>query len=97
MQSAALEMQKKERVASEEAEKRLKAALTAKREPSGPSRVSSPAVAEPTTPADPSGEAKTAAPSEDVAMDGTDNTEAAPTSVEVRNDVVGLGQSLFHT
>ncbi|RDX55708.1 hypothetical protein OH76DRAFT_1461168 [Lentinus brumalis] len=41
--SAALAMQEKERVASEEAEKRLKAALTAKREPNvSASRVASP-------------------------------------------------------
>jgi len=45
MQKAALVMQEQERVANEEAEKRLKAALTAKREPSNSvSRVSSPSV-----------------------------------------------------
>jgi THO complex subunit 2 len=37
-------MQERERVANEEAEKRLKAALTAKREPAIASRVASPAV-----------------------------------------------------
>ena len=39
-------MQEKERLASEEAEKRLKAALTAKREPNNASRVASPSIGE---------------------------------------------------
>jgi THO complex subunit 2 len=43
-QTAALSMQEQERVANEEAEKRLKAALTAKREPANVSRMASPSV-----------------------------------------------------
>lgn len=44
-------MQEQERIANEEAEKRLKAALTAKREPGATaSRVASPAVGNPATP-----------------------------------------------
>ena len=84
-----MEMQEKERVASEEAEKRLKAALTAKREPSGTSRVSSPAVTETTTPAEQSGDAKPAA-SEDVAMESTENSESAPAPPEVRGYIIRL-------
>ncbi|KAF9569407.1 hypothetical protein CPC08DRAFT_182366 [Agrocybe pediades] len=42
--AAALAMQEQERIANEEAEKRLKAALTAKREPNAASRTASPAV-----------------------------------------------------
>jgi hypothetical protein len=43
IQSSALAMQEQERIANEEAEKRLKAALTAKREPTA-SRVASPSL-----------------------------------------------------
>ncbi|KAI0729395.1 transcription factor/nuclear export subunit protein 2-domain-containing protein [Fomitopsis betulina] len=46
IRNAALAMQEKERLASEEAEKRLKAALTAKREPNNASGVASPSTAE---------------------------------------------------
>ncbi|KAH9938580.1 transcription factor/nuclear export subunit protein 2-domain-containing protein [Fomitopsis serialis] len=46
VQSSALAMQEKERLASEEAERRLKAALTAKREPIAASRVASPSIGE---------------------------------------------------
>lgn len=51
-------MQEQERIANEEAEKRLKAALTAKREPgSSTSRVASPAIGASAT-SEPSNEAK---------------------------------------
>ncbi|GJE84409.1 THO complex subunit 2 [Phanerochaete sordida] len=76
--TAALEMQKKERVASEEAEKRLKAALTAKREPTTTSRTGSPAVADVSTSADQSAEAKLVTSAEDVTMEGADQAEPAP-------------------
>ncbi|EKM59356.1 uncharacterized protein PHACADRAFT_191704 [Phanerochaete carnosa HHB-10118-sp] len=76
--SAALEMQKRERVASEEAEKRLKAALTAKREPTTTSRTGSPVVAEGTASTDQAAEAKPSGSSEDVTMESADHPEPAP-------------------
>lgn len=54
-------MQEQERVANEEAEKRLKAALTAKsakREPSSTPHIGSPSVTAPNTPADIPNESK---------------------------------------
>ena len=76
-------MQADERKAAEEAEKRLKAALTAKREPSlvNGSRIGSPAVTEANTPADQGNDStKQEGKAEDVVMDGT---EATPQQVEV--------------
>ena len=52
-------MQEKERLASEEAEKRLKAALTAKREPNNASRVASPSIGDVPATGEGSQEAKT--------------------------------------
>lgn len=52
-------MQEKERLASEEAEKRLKAALTAKREPNNASRVASPSIGEVSATGEAPQEAKT--------------------------------------
>lgn len=52
-------MQEKERIASEEAEKRLKAALTAKREPNNASGVASPSLGETPTAGEASQEART--------------------------------------
>ena len=66
-------MQADERKAAEEAEKRLKAALTAKREPtSTTSRIGSPAVGDTST------EQKPASQSDDVAMENTEHSEPAP-------------------
>lgn len=75
-------MQEKERIASEEAEKRLKAALTAKREPVTTSRTGSPAVADGAASTDQSTESK-AASSEDVAMKGADHPEPVSAHPEV--------------
>jgi THO complex subunit 2 len=73
-------MQEQERVANEEAEKRLKAALTAKREPNTtPSRVSSPTAGAASTAKDLSVEQKPSGTevtlSEDVSME-TDSASA---------------------
>ncbi|TFY81790.1 hypothetical protein EWM64_g2223 [Hericium alpestre] len=72
---SALAMNEQERIAGEEAERRLKAALAAKRDPSAAnSRIASPGSAEPPT-SDPNGDAKPATqdlrPSEDVVMEDT--------------------------
>ncbi|KZT71598.1 hypothetical protein DAEQUDRAFT_763816 [Daedalea quercina L-15889] len=58
IRTAALAMQEKERLASEEAEKRLKAALTAKREPNTASRVASPSIGESSATSDTSQEVR---------------------------------------
>ncbi len=79
-------MQEKKRVASEEAEKRLKAALTAKREPgtTTTSRMGSPAVIDPATTAEQlnetSGTAQANQSTKDVSMEGT---ELSPVPVPV--------------
>lgn len=79
-------MQEKERVASEEAEKRLKAALTAKREPNASvSRIASP---NPGAENAPNGDSATESkpvvsepPSVDVVMDSVEEKGATPTEV----------------
>lgn len=81
-QKTALAKDEQNRLASEEAEKRLKAALTAKREPSAAvSRVASPAVIS-TNPSEANDEAKAESGNDDVAME----VEPAATSIasEVR-------------
>ncbi|KAL1944225.1 hypothetical protein VTO73DRAFT_3410 [Trametes versicolor] len=77
--AAALALQEKERVASEEAEKRLKAALTAKREPNpSASRVASPnpgATSDPAPSSEGTSEVKSTAPESqpmDVSMESAD-------------------------
>ncbi|KAI0776038.1 transcription factor/nuclear export subunit protein 2-domain-containing protein [Trametes elegans] len=77
--AAALALQEKERIASEEAEKRLKAALTAKREPNTASRVASPNPgAETPANGETTTEAKTTAPNGDVSMDSPDGNPTTP-------------------
>ncbi|KAL6309570.1 transcription factor/nuclear export subunit protein 2-domain-containing protein [Sparassis latifolia] len=84
--SAALEMQERERVASEEAEKRLKAALTAKREPNAStSRVASPGM----------GDNSTATESHTDARASVAETHAADVSMESPSE--GQGNSTPHT
>ncbi|KAI0082601.1 hypothetical protein K474DRAFT_1655406 [Panus rudis PR-1116 ss-1] len=70
--TAASELQEKERIASEETEKRLKAALAAKREPSAASRVASPAVGETATPTEAAADGKV------IATENGTSTEPAP-------------------
>jgi THO complex subunit 2 len=83
-------MQEQERVANEEAEKRLKAALTAKREPAMTSRIASPSIGNSTTAndvSDVSAEATAVTEnntSEDVTMDNDAN--ATVPSAEVRGN-----------
>ena len=87
-QAAALAQQEKERVASEEAEKRLKAALTAKREPNiSASRVASPnpgtGTENPTVNGEATGEGKPSAPDGqqmDVSMETAEAPAPAPAS-----------------
>lgn len=68
----------KERIASEEAEKRLKAALTAKRDPSTTTpRIGSPAVGDSTTAADQS-QGQAAQAGEDVVMNGAEPPQPMP-------------------
>lgn len=78
-------MQEQERIANEEAEKRLKAALTAKREPTATSRVASPSLGNTTTP-DALVEAKLrieeTSAQEDVTME-VENASATPPTPEV--------------
>jgi len=81
-------MQEQERVASEEAEKRLKATLAAKRDPStNTSRISSPSVAEQVVNVE--GESKSPAQenksSEDVVMENGDALAQSASSQEVRH------------
>lgn len=82
-------MEEKERVASEEAEKRLKAALTAKREPSTTtSRVASPNQGESSPPVDSVPRSKTPPsepqPSEVVPMEVAEsNAPVSPPTAEV--------------
>lgn len=74
-------MSERDRQASEEAEKRLKAALTAKREPAASSsRVGSPAVGDLTTPA----ETKVAPATEDVVMDSADASQPSQAEVSIK-------------
>ena len=90
-------MQEQERVANEEAEKRLKAALTAKREPAAASQVASPSMGHSTSTNEshthpiagivveppPSTDNNV---SEDVTMDAdTNTTVVSPLSAEVRS------------
>jgi len=96
-QTAALSMQEQERFANEEAEKRLKAALTAKREPAIASRMASPSVGVSNTVeplANPNHDTSPDAPpsvqetgmQEDVAMETEANpTAVLPPSTEVRS------------
>lgn len=86
VQKAALAMQEKERVANEEAEKRLKAALTAKREPSSTtSRVSSPSVGTTHVSKDISGDQKPVAIEPTSTEDGTMDTD--PASVRLSQSI----------
>jgi THO complex subunit 2 len=82
IQTAALSMQQQERLANEEAEKRLKAALTAKREPPVASRVASPSIGNSTSVNEPP-----ANPTSDVAAEATPTTENnAPEDITVDTD-----------
>lgn len=74
----------KERMASEEAEKRLKAALTAKRDPSTTTpRIGSPAAGEAAPPAE---QSQSSAPpqAEDVVMNVTEPSQPTPSQVRCR-------------
>ena len=74
-QNAALAKAEQERAASEEEERRLKAKLTAKREPSAnPSRVASPAIAGSTAEQPVKDVAGTAEESQDVTMDPAESS-----------------------
>ncbi|CAL1701359.1 unnamed protein product [Somion occarium] len=76
--TAALEAQDKERIASEEAEKRLKATLTAKREPgSANSRIPSPAAGEASTP----GEAPSAQNRNGVVVENNNSADGVPMEI----------------
>jgi len=78
-QNAALAKAEQERAASEEEERRLKAKLTAKREPSAnPSRVASPAVSGTTT-EQPAKDTNTVVEeSQDVVMDSVESSTPKP-------------------
>lgn len=90
-QSAALAMQEKERVASEEAEKRLKAALTAKREPNvTTSRVASPSTRESSAAIDTADAKNTDAQIADVSVDSPDAPSTNATIPEVGQVVLKL-------
>ena len=82
-----MSLQEKEKKAAEEAEKRLKAALTAKREPSAStaSRIGSPNVAEASTSVESEVKVPESKSSEDVTMDGpaSETTPPAPAPPEV--------------
>ena len=85
-QASALALQEKERIASEEAEKRLKAALTAKREPNvTASRVASPnPAAENASTVETTSDAKptvSASQSGDVVMESAEEKPPAPPEV----------------
>lgn len=70
VQAAALSMEEKDKIANEEAERRLKATLAAKREPSMvTSRVASPNQGEPATPVEATPRPKTPASEAQVAAD----------------------------
>lgn len=80
-------MNEKERIASEEAEKRLKAALTAKREPAAStSRVGSPAIGDSAPQSESAREGKAPTQGEDVAMEGTETS--IPAQPEVGPSVI---------
>ena len=87
--ATALAAEEQERVASEEAEKRLKAALAAKRDPStANSRIASPAVgdtnsSETSAPVEPKSGTQDAKPSEDVVMENGDGQAPASPASEV--------------
>lgn len=99
-QASALAMQEQERVANEEAEKRLKAALTAKREPaSSASRVASPSLGNPSTP-EPSSDTKPSTDGqqlpEDVSME-VDLTSTAMSAPEVSQGcLLSCSKALFN-
>lgn len=90
IQSAALKLQAQERESAEQAEKRLKAALTAKREPNAVSRVVSPIAGETAIVIEESQPSKVITTEDgatkDVAMDVVDATPSSvtPPVVEVR-------------
>ena len=86
-QAAALAMQEQEQIASQEAEKRLKAALAAKRDPStATSRIASPSIGESGMAVEIPSELKTESkPSKDVVMDnGTVSTTTSSPKPEVK-------------
>ena len=71
-------MAEQERIAGEEAEKRLKAALTAKREPASASRIASP---RPDTPISLEAAADTNPPVEDISAQEDDSMEVEANAV----------------
>jgi THO complex subunit 2 len=74
----------KERLASEEAEKRLKAALTAKRDPATTtSRIGSPAVGDTTALGDSVQSQQVASQGEDVSMSGTEPSQPIQPQVSI--------------
>ena len=80
-------MAEQERIANEEAEKRLKAALTAKREPASASRIASPRLGTPTlaeAPVEAKPPLEETNTQEDVSMEAEPNSFASPPIPEVR-------------
>lgn len=83
--SSALAMAEQERIAGEEAEKRLKAALTAKREPTSASRIASPRLGTPSLPetvVDSNPPVEDMFAQEDVSMEVEANAVASPPTPE---------------
>lgn len=79
-------MAEQERIAGEEAEKRLKAALTAKREPASASRIASPRLGTPIpleAAADPNPPVEDTSAQEDVSMEVEATTVPSPPISEV--------------
>jgi THO complex subunit 2 len=83
-------MAEQERIAGEEAEKRLKAALTAKREPASASRIASPRLGTP-TPLEAAAESnppvEDTSAREDVSMEVEANAVPSPPTSEVSHEV----------
>jgi THO complex subunit 2 len=89
-QCSALAMAEQERIAGEEAEKRLKAALTAKREPTSTSRIASPRLGTPTpleVVAHSNPAVEDTSVQEDVSMEVEANAVPSPAVPEVSHEV----------
>ena len=86
-------MAEQERIAGEEAEKRLKAALTAKREPASASRVASPRLDTPipleAAAADANPPVEDTATQEDISMEVEANAVPSPPTPEVSPEILG--------
>lgn len=84
-------MAEQERIAGEEAEKRLKAALTAKREPTSASRIASPRLGTPSLPetvVDSNPPVEDMFAQEDVSMEVEANAVASPPTPEVSPQIL---------